>query len=706
MVLLFLPILRLAFLVSSSFGFVGSLNEEGLALLSLKRSANEYTETIFSNWDSSDINPCSWNGVGCREDKVISLRLPDKNLSGLLPPALGNLSALLHVNLRNNKLIGSLPVVFFDAMRLQSLVLSGNSLSGPISPEIGKLKYLRTLDLSQNSFNGSILLPLVRCNKLKLLILSQNSFTGSIPNGLGTHLISLQKLVLSYNRFSGSIPDDIGNLSSLEATLDLSHNAFTGSIPPSLGTLPNRVYIDLSYNNLSGLIPQIGVLLNVGPTAFIGNPFLCGPPVKISCSSRILDPNSQSLLHHLPPGSAGNPAKRRRESYKIGVFITIAASVTVTIFLIGLFISHLHKKASSCKGIQDVSGCNFKEALMIRKDFFCFAKDDMDTLSETMERNNFVPLDLQDNFDLDKLLKASAFLLGKSGNGIVYKVVLEDGQTLAVRRLGNEGSERFKEFESEVEAIGKLRHENIVSLRAYYWSLEEKLLIYDYIPNGDLATAIHGKAGIVSFSPLSWHARLRIIKGIARGLAYLHEFSPKKYVYGDLKPSKILLGQNMEPLISDFGLGRLANKAGESQTYQAEQTMIGTPEQESSYESMTIKSPAGLSSYYQAPEASKVIKPSQKWDIYSYGVIILEILTARFPLIQIGPLGIDLVQWIQLSIEKRKPLSDILDPLLVHDLNIEEEISAVLKVALACVRKSPESRPSMRYLCDILAKLK
>lgn len=104
-----------------------------------------------------------------------------------------------------------------------------------------------------------------------------------------------------------------------------------------------------------------------------------------------------------------------------------------------------------------------------------------------------MPLDAKVAFDLDELLKASAFVLGKSGIGIVYKVVLEDGLTLAVRRLGEGGSQRFKEFQTEVEAIGKLRHPNIVTLKAYYWSVDEKLLIYDFIPNGNLATTIHGE---------------------------------------------------------------------------------------------------------------------------------------------------------------------------------------------------------------------
>ncbi|XP_062104863.1 receptor protein kinase-like protein ZAR1 [Humulus lupulus] len=114
-----------------------------------------------------------------------------------------------------------------------------------------------------------------------------------------------------------------------------------------------------------------------------------------------------------------------------------------------------------------------------------------------------------------------------------------------------------------------IRHPNVVTLKAYYWSVDEKLLIYDYISNGNLSTALHGRSGTESFTPLSWSVRLKIMKGIAKGLVYLHEFSPKKYFHGDLKPNNILLGQNMEPQISNFGLGRLANIAGGSPTLQS-----------------------------------------------------------------------------------------------------------------------------------------
>lgn len=671
------------------------LNDEGYTLLTFKQSITQDPEGSLNNWNYSDQTPCSWNGIACKEEKVVSVSIPKKKLLGFISPVLGSLSELRHLNLRNNRFMGGLPLELFRAEKLQSLVLYGNSFSGLVPNEISRLTYLQTLDLSSNFFNGSIPNSLIQCKRLRSLDLSQNNFTGSIPAGFGSNLGFLEKLDLSFNRFTGSIPKDLGNLSNLQGTVDLSHNLFNGSIPPSLGNLPEKVYIDLTYNNLTGPIPQNGALVNRGPTAFIGNPGLCGPPLKSLCNPN--DASSPSSFPYLPSNEPSDTRETGRKGLSKSGVIAIIISDVIGICLIGLVLSYCYSRICVCGKKKR----GYEKGGKGRNECLCFRKDESETLSEHVEQYDLVALDTQLGFDLDELLKASAFVLGKSGIGIVYKVVLEDGVTLAVRRLGEGGSQRFKEFQTEVEAIGKLKHPNIVTLRAYYWSVDEKLLIYDYVPNGNLGTAIHGKPGVPSFVPLSWPFRLKIMRGTAKGLAYLHEFSPKKYVHGDLKPSNILLGLNMEAQISDFGLGRLANIAGgTTPTLQSNRVVS-----EAAATTTTTTSASASNAHYQAPEAFKVVKPSQKWDVYSFGVILLEMVTGKTAVVQVGQEEMDLVHWIQLCIEEKKPLLDVLDAGLAKDVDREEEIIGVLKIAMGCTQSNPERRPSMRHVADLLDRL-
>ncbi|KAH7658415.1 Non-specific serine/threonine protein kinase protein [Dioscorea alata] len=675
------------------------LNEEGLALLSFKASITEDLNGSFANWDSSKQNPCSWNGITCKDSRVVSISFPKERLLGSIASSLGSLASLRHVNLRNNRLFGSLPLELFQARGLQSLVLYGNALSGLIPPEIGNLAFLQVLDLSLNTLTGSLPNALINCKRLKTLVLSHNNLTGSLPIGFGNGLNALEKLDLSYNRLNGSIPMDIGNMSKLEGTADFSHNLFSGLIPLSLGDLPEKVYIDLTYNNLSGPIPQNGALVNRGPTAFIGNPLLCGPPLKTPCSNRV--PADGPAMFPTIEGGENEGIISKRTSMSKGIVVAIVVCDLFGIALIALLFFYCYRRAIAMR-LNEANGSNDKD-LKAMKECLCCMDEDSETSSENVEQNDLIPLDRHVKFNLDELLKASAFVLGKSEIGIVYKVVLDNGLMLAVRRLGEGGSQRFKEFQTEVEAVGKVRHPNIVTLRAYYWSVEEKLLIYDFIPNGNLSAAIHGRSGPVSFSPMSWAVRLKIMKGIARGLCFLHEFSPKKYVHGDLKPNNILLGPNMEAHISDFGLAHLANIAGGSPMLHSRRIAAEKPQNQ--FSDIAVTPVMKIELCYQAPEALKTLKPSQKWDVYSYGVILLELISGRSPAALLDTSDMDLVRWFQFCIEAKKPLTDVLDPALGQEPEKEDEIISVLKTALACVQYNPESRPSMRQVTDNLERV-
>ncbi|WVZ73725.1 hypothetical protein U9M48_022003 [Paspalum notatum var. saurae] len=700
--------LHLLLLLLLATAAADALTPDGQALLAFKAAVVQDPTGALANWDAGAADPCAWNGVACSSPdpgqprRVVALSLPKKRLVAALPSA-PLPSALRHLNLRSNRLFGPVPPeLLAGAPALQSLVLYGNALVGPLPEELGGLAFLQILDLSSNAINGSLPASILKCRRLRALALARNNLTGPLPDGFGAQLAALERLDLSFNAFSGAIPEDIGNLSGLQGTVDLSHNHFSGPIPASLGRLPEKVYIDLTYNNLSGPIPQNGALENRGPTAFLGNPGLCGPPLKNPCSPDAMPSSNPSLPND---GDDSAPGRGKGKSKGLGkaAIVAIVLSDVVGILIIALVFFYCYWRAVSSKDGKGHGAAAGSRLSRCGKDCGCFSRDESETPSEHAEQYDLVALDQQVRFDLDELLKASAFVLGKSGIGIVYKVVLEDGLTMAVRRLGEGGLQRFKEFQTEVEAIGKVRHPNVVTLRAYYWSFDEKLLIYDYIPNGSLSAAIHGKPGTVTFTPLPWETRLRIMKGVAKGMSFLHEFSPKKYVHGDLRPNNILLGTNMEPYISDFGLGRLANIAGASPFEQSEQ--VGLEKAQSQQSDASVSPLMSKGPWYQAPEALKTLKPSQKWDVYSYGVVLLEMITGRSPAVLLETMQMDLVQWVQFCIEDKKPSADVLDPFLARDSEREDEMIAVLKVALACVQANPERRPSMRHVVETLERL-
>ncbi|CAH2065743.1 unnamed protein product [Thlaspi arvense] len=669
----------LCFILTHFIPIATSLNDQGLALLSFKQSLQNQKDSVFSNWNSSDSNPCSWQGITCNDDlRVVSVRLPSKGLSGSLNPSVGTLLSLRHINLRDNDLQGKLPVELFGPKGLQSLVLSGNSFSGLVPEEIGRLKSLMTLDLSENSFNGSIPLSLTQCKKLKTLVLSNNGFSGYLPTGLGSNLVHLRTLNFSFNRLTGTIPEDIGSLKDLKGTLDLSHNSFSGLIPTSLGDLPELLYVDLSYNNFTGPIPKSNVLLNAGPNAFQGNPLLCGLPIKVSCDTR----NTQIVPSQLYSRKANHHSR-------LCIILTAAGGTFAgIIFLASLFIYYLRKASARAHKDQNNRTCHLEKKT--KQEFLCFKSGNSE--SEAQDENKtqqvFIPMDPEIEFDLDQLLKASAFLLGKSRIGLIYKVVLENGLMLAVRRLEDRGRLKLKEFLADVEAMAKIKHPNVLNLQACCWSPEEKLLIYDYIPNGDLGSAIQGRPGSLSCKQLSWPVRLRILRGIAKGLSYIHEFSPKRYVHGHINSSNILLGPNLEPKISGFGLGRIVD-------------MSSSEIRSDQISPMETSSPiVSRESYYQAPEAYKMNKPSQKWDVYSFGLLVLEMVTGKSPVMQT-----DLVMWVESASERNKPIWYVLDPVLARDRDMEESRVQAIKIGLACVQKIPDKRPTMRNVFESFAKL-
>ncbi|KAI3471388.1 hypothetical protein Pfo_030752 [Paulownia fortunei] len=537
--------------------------------------------------------------------------------------------------------------------RVASISLSSRNLTGYIPSEIGALSFLTFLDLSQNSFSGPL------------------------PH----HISTLQNLIhldISSNNFNGSLPEILSNLTHLTGTLNLSYNAFSGEIPASFGQFPVMVSLDLQHNNLTGKIPQVGSLLNQGPTAFSGNPYLCGFPLSTPCT----EPEAQNprFLNPQKPENGGVSSNGFVENRKIN-----GGSVTVSVisgFLLWL------------------GWCLFQCGKLGKENV---STEVVGMGAEEGRNGKFAVMDEGFDLELEDLLRASAYVVGKSRSGIVYKVVVGGGKgvgsvlsrpvVVAVRRL-SEGDVtwRFKEFEAEVEAIGKVQHPNIVRLRAYYYASDEKLLISDFIRNGSLYNALHGGPGN-TLPPLSWAARLRIVQEAARGLMHIHECSPRKYIHGNIKSSKILLDDDLKPYISGFGLSRLVPKSANA----------ASRKQNLNQDIVSPKSSVPSTITYMAPEARVAgTRLTQKCDVYSFGILLLEILTGRLP----DNDGKGLEGQVRKVFREERPLSEIIDPALLHEAHAKKQVVATFHIALNCTERDPELRPKMRTVSDNLDCIK
>ncbi|GAB2280611.1 hypothetical protein Dimus_015240 [Dionaea muscipula] len=740
-----------------------SLSPDGLSLLSLKSAVDSSpaAAAAFSNWNQNDTTPCLWDGISCMnvpgypDPRVVGITVSGRNLRGYIPSELGTLIFLRRLNLHGNAFYGSLPSQLFNATSLHSIFLYGNNLSGQLPPSICHLPRLQNLDVSDNSLSGSIPQDLGNCRQLQRLILAGNQFSGRIPSGIWSELTDLLQLDLSRNQLDGPIPEDLGGLQSLSGTFNLSFNQLSGQIPKSLGNLPTTVSFDLRSNNLSGEIPQTGSFASQGPTAFLDNPSLCGFPLQRSCHTGEDNPSETA------PSTGSDSARRQRSGagkqggLDPGIIVLVSSADAAVVAFIGLVVVYLVWKRKddcngcSCTGKTKLGGDNKSSSSNNRrrsmlcgcmKSGFSGGSESEDESEKPSEGGGvggggeLVAVDKGFRFELDELLRASAYVLGKSGLGIVYKVVLGNGVPVAVRRLGEAGGGeqqqqqqwRYKEtFAAEMEAVGKVRHPNIVRLRAYYWAPDEneKLLISDFISNGNLATALRAEgtsAAGQARGPLPWATRLKIAKGTARGLAYLHECSPRKFVHGNIKPSNILLDEEYQPHISDFGVIRLIDIAGNNPSSSSSILSGGFMGGEAA--PAPAPAPAlpphmkNRSNMYRAPEARlhgsrpTPSTPTQKWDVYSFGVVLLELLTGKcaepsssssFPTAEIY----DLVGWVRKGFEEQIPLSEIVDTFLLKEVHAKKEVLAVFHVALACTETDPEIRPKMKTASHILDRI-
>lgn len=602
--------------------------------------------------------------------KLYRLNLSLNSLSGSIPISLTQSPSLIFLSLQYNNLSGSVPdtwgggngITNNGSSPLQSLTLDHNFFSGEIPSSLGKLIELQELSLNANQFNGTIPNEISNLSMLKRLDFSSNAISGSIPSSL-SNLSSLNVLNLRENQLTGQIPATVGNISTF-TQLDLAHNNLSGAIPSSLGNLPNLVSFNVSYNNLSGPVP-VTLSQKFNSSSFVGNLQLCGYSGSNPCPSLSPPPS-------ITPPSSKKHKSRRKLSTKDIILIAAGALVIVLLLLCCILLCCLLGKRAASKEKDGPAAASRARA---EKGSAAAAGGEAEASGEG--GGKLVHFDGPTAFTADDLLCATAEIMGKSTYGTVYKATLEDGSQVAVKRLREKITKGQRDFETEVNLLGKIRHPNLLALRAYYLGPKgEKLLVFDYMTKGSLASFLHARGPDM---PINWPTRLKIAQGTARGLLYLH--TQVNIIHGNLTSSNVLLDDHTNAKIADYGLSRLMTAAANS-------NVIAT---------------AGALGY-RAPELSKLKKANTRTDVYSLGVIILELLTGKSPGEAMN--GVDLPQWVA-SIVKEEWTNEVFDLELMRDAStIGDELLNTLKLALHCVDPSPSARPEVQQVLQQLEEIR
>ncbi|KAJ4823807.1 hypothetical protein Tsubulata_005651 [Turnera subulata] len=535
-----------------------------------------------------------------------------------------------------------------DRSRVIAVRLPGVGFQGSIPPStLSRLSALQVLSLRSNGITGGFPDDFFNLKNLSFLYLQYNKLSGPLPANFSVwHNLTIVNL--SNNRFNGSIPSSFLNLTRL-AALNLANNSLSGEIPDL--NLPSLQQLNLSNNNFTGSIPMS--LRRFPNSVFAGNniPFESSPPVSpVLAPSTVPSPNSRN-------------ARGLSEAAVLGIII--AASILGLVAFVFLIIVYCSRKKSK----EDEYSAKFQKGGMSPEK----------VVSRTQDANNRLTFfeGCSYAFDLEDLLRASAEVLGKGTFGMAYKAVLEDATTVVVKRL-KEVNVGKRDFEQQMEVVGSIKHENVVELKAFYYSKDEKLMVYDYYSQGSVSAMLHGKRGGDRI-PLDWETRMRIAIGAARGIARIHTENAGKFVHGNIKSSNIFLNSQRYGCVSDLGLSTIMSP---------------------------LAPPISRAAGYRAPEVTDTRKAAQPSDVYSFGVVLLELLTGKSPIHTTGGDEIiHLVRWVH-SVVREEWTAEVFDVELMRYPNIEEEMVEMLQIAMSCVVRMPDQRPKMSDVVKMIENVR
>ncbi|GLJ53068.1 hypothetical protein SUGI_1130530 [Cryptomeria japonica] len=590
--------------------------------------------------------------------KLQRLRLDNKQLEGNIPSIIGEITVLGELSASHNKLSGGIPDTIARLQQHRRLMLHHNNLSGSIPASLGKCYKLELVDLSNNQFTGQIPREVASLSNLQFYFnLSGNSLEGQLPLEIG-NMISVQAIDASSNRLRGQIPATLGSCSNLQH-LNLSSNKLQGRIPNSLGNLKNLVdmdlsysnllgpipaslrnltvfeYMNLSFNNLSGEIPKEGVFRNLTAASFMGNLFLCREWIRLPCCPIML------------PSGKNNRSRVRT--------IAIAAGAIVLCFLLigGLVYRrcHLHIQGKTQGDSTDVSVINY-----IRHSGVSY--------QEIVDATN--------GFDRENLL-------GTGGFGSVYRGTLNDGTAAAFKILNMQNEKAWKSFITESKVLGNCIHRNLVNVITFCSEPEKKVLVLQFMPRGNLDNLLVSDGGSLDLRKI-----LNLALDVVHGLEYLHHDCPVQVVHCDIKPSNILLDEDMTAHVADFGIAQLTCEPD-------------------SLESMTSALSLKGSIGYIPPEYGVGGKVSTKGDVYSYGIVLLEMITRKIPTDDMFVGNLNLHKWVSMHFPDR--VEEIVEHTVMRHLE-ENEIKMVLfpfiHMGLICTNESPLQRPTAQQVAGAL----